>query len=171
MQLLRCTLLYIKKNKIDFPVKWNSLVQLGRRTAPALHRCQTWTRGRSATMLTLLLSSPHLCQPCNGICSSILRRSACSSAFILVHLASAPELSERRLSTNTPMVTSVFKLFNMRINIHTSTYRITLLVPKYAIVRVVASWPPLITSVLVLCWSYIAHCCAIFLCCLGADFI
>ena len=65
MQLLRCTLLY-QKNKIDFPVEWTSLVQLGRRTAPVLHRCQTWTRGRSATMLTLLLSSPHLCQPCNA---------------------------------------------------------------------------------------------------------
>ena len=90
---------------------------------------------------------------CNGICSTTLRRSACSSAFILVHLASAPELSEPRSSTNTPMATSVFELFNMRINIHTSTYRITLLVPKYAIVRVMPSWPPLLTSVQVLCWS------------------
>ena len=98
-----------------------------------------------------VITSPVPTMQCNGICSAILRRSACSSAFILVHLASAPELSERQSSTNTPMVTSVFELFNMRINIHTSTYRITLLVPKYAIVRVVASWPPLITSVLVSC--------------------
>ena len=104
-----------------------------------------------------VITSPVPTMQCNGICSTTLRRSACSSAFILVHLASAPELSERQSSTNTPMATSVFELFNMRINIHTSTYRITLLVPKYAIVRVMPSWPPLLTSVQVLCWSYIAH--------------
>ena len=98
-----------------------------------------------------VITSPVPTMQCNGICSTTLRRSACSSAFILVHLASAPELSERRSSSNTPKATSVFELFNMRINIHTSTYCITLLLPKYAIVRVMLFWQPLLTIVRVLC--------------------